>query len=351
MDSKFENGVFRYAVESALNHIIITDTDGKIIFANKSVEIITGFTHQEIIGNNPKLWGKQMDTVFYKKLWQTIKKDRKPFEGEIKNKRKNGQLYIAHAVISPILDDKNNLLGFIGTEEDITKEKEIDQMKTDFISFTAHQLKTPITAIKWSNERILEEKAKLKKSQLKYVKKVEDMSEKLIALIDLLLNITRIESGKINITLEATNLAKLIKNISTEVKQNFPDCKNKIRFVLKGNIQKIVTDSKLVGEVFKNLLTNAYRYSYEKTVIEIGAKKEKDTLLCWVKNQGIGIPKKEQNMIFTKYFRTSYAKEKQISGNGLGLYFVHLIVSSLSGKIWHKSIPRKTTTFYFSIPV
>ena len=112
---------FRIAVESAMNHIIITNTDGKILFANQAVTENTGFGHNEVIGNNPRLWGKQMSKDFYENMWDIIKNKKQPFYGEIINKRKNGQLYTARMVISPIIENKQ-LIGFIGTEDDITEE-------------------------------------------------------------------------------------------------------------------------------------------------------------------------------------------------------------------------------------
>lgn len=115
---------YKLALDSARNHIIITDIDGKILYANKSVEILTGYSAEEVIGQNPRLWGGRMPEEFYGKLWKTIKVDKKVFEGEINNKRKNGELYIAQTTISPIIDNvSSELVGFVGIEEDITDRK------------------------------------------------------------------------------------------------------------------------------------------------------------------------------------------------------------------------------------
>ena len=122
---------YKLAVESSSSHIIICDPDGRILFANKAVENITGYSHEELIGANPRLWGGQMEKDFYRQLWHTIKDEKKTFRGIINNKRKNGQAYVSRVVISPILDDANSLIGFVGLEDDITESVQADQALSD----------------------------------------------------------------------------------------------------------------------------------------------------------------------------------------------------------------------------
>lgn len=116
-----EQDVFFHAVQNAFNHIIITNSDGVILYANQATQRITGHAQQDIIGKTPKLWGGQMRPEFYQKLWKTIKEERRPFIGEVINHRKNGEQYRAHVIISPIPNGgEGTLLGFIGTEEEIS---------------------------------------------------------------------------------------------------------------------------------------------------------------------------------------------------------------------------------------
>lgn len=143
---------FKHAVDASFNHIIITDAEGIILFANKAAEITTGYPSNEMRGHTPSLWGKQMPPEFYAEMWHQIKIEKRPFHGEIRNRRKNGKIYTAIATISPILDDFNEVIGFIGIEEDITEIRELEQMKANFMSTAAHQLKTPLGAMSWNLE-------------------------------------------------------------------------------------------------------------------------------------------------------------------------------------------------------
>lgn len=119
---------FKLIVQNAGEHIIITDKNGKIIFANDAVTRITGYPNAEIIGQYPSLWGKQMPSEFYSMLWNTIAVKKQRFTGEIRNKRKNGEIYIAEADITPILDSNGEVEFFVGIERDVTNERKARQL-------------------------------------------------------------------------------------------------------------------------------------------------------------------------------------------------------------------------------
>ncbi len=118
---------FKQAVDNASSHVIITDPDAKIVYANKAASDITGYSNAEMLGQRPSLWGKQMPVEFYQQMWRQIKTDRKPFKAEVRNKRKNGEIYTALMSISPIIDEKNSLIGFVGLEDDITDQKVVEE--------------------------------------------------------------------------------------------------------------------------------------------------------------------------------------------------------------------------------
>ena len=119
---------FEEAVENTTQHIIITDPDGVIVYANAAVEKTTGYPPEEVMGNTPALWGRQMPREVFDNLWHTIKVEKKSFQGELINKRKDGQLYHVFANISPVVDRNGNVKFFIGMETDISKQKEFEKL-------------------------------------------------------------------------------------------------------------------------------------------------------------------------------------------------------------------------------
>lgn len=115
--------VFRFAIDQAYNQIVITDSNGIIVYANHGLERITGFTPEEVIGSTPKIWGGLMPKSFYIDFWKQIKSEKHVFHGEIKNKRKDGSVYYALITVNPILDYDQVVFGYIATEEEITAYK------------------------------------------------------------------------------------------------------------------------------------------------------------------------------------------------------------------------------------
>lgn len=346
---------FKEAVDYASDHIVITDSEGIILYANDAVEEITGFSAKEAIGQTPALWGKQMSDEFYQEFWKQIKIEKKVYEGEIKNKRKNGEIYYAEIHVSPILDTDKNVKAFVGIERDITKEKEIDKMKTEFVSVASHQLRTPLTGIKWFIEVMRDESisGKLNDEQTKYLKSIETSTERMITLVNDLLNVSRIDTGnKFNIEKQKTDIIKSIKEAVEENKILAKDSQIELKF--QKDFPKKLTlniDPDKMFEVFKNLINNAIKYSSQKDSVEIGIKERSNkSITFFIKDEGLGIPEEAQKRIFQKFFRAQNVLKNQTDGSGLGLYIAKAIIEGHDGEISFESEVDKGTTFYIKLP-
>lgn len=347
---------FQQAVENSSDQIVITDTDGQIVYANQAVEKITGFTKNEIIGKkagSPSLWGGLMDTDFYKKLWDTIKVKHQTFDGEIRNKRKSGEEYYADVKISPILDEESNQpVLFVSIERDITKAKEVDRMKTEFISLASHQLRTPLSAVKWFIEMLLSGDAgELNNEQKSMVENVNTSNERMIDLVNSLLNISRIESGRIIIDPEPTNLSQLVDGVITELQPKINQKKQTIIVSADPHLPEISIDGKLIRNVLINLLTNAIKYSPEESEIIVFISRNNENVIVQVADSGLGIPKSDQDKIFKKFYRAKNVVQQETEGNGLGLYLAKAIIESSQGNIWFKSVENQGTSFFFTLPL
>lgn len=342
---------FKLAVEGTSEHIVITDPKGIILFANKAVEDITGYKQKEIIGKKSSLWGGHMEKKFYKKFWETIKIKKQAFKGEINNIRKNGEHYTAKINVSPILDNQGEVKFFLGIERDITKEKEIDRAKTEFVSLASHQLRTPLSTIKWFSDMLFDGDAgELNKEQKEYISQIQESNKRMIDLVNSLLNVSRIELGRIIIEPEPTNLHELVKRILIELKQQINQKKIKILTNIEKNIPKINIDPKLITEVYSNLIANAVKYTPNKGQISITISSKGDQLISQITDTGYGIQKNEQSKVFKKFFRGTNIKKIDTDGNGLGMYLIKEIIETSGGKIWFESKENKGSTFWFSLP-
>lgn len=359
-----ESEMFKLGVEQAAEHIVITDPDGIILYANRGVERITGFSTQEVVGTKAgKLWSKPMEPAFYEEMWDTIKHKKQIFRGEIQNKRKNGQIYTAMATISPILDSNQQVQFFLGLERDITKEKEVDQAKSEFVSFASHQLRTPLTAVRWYTEMLMNGDAgQLTPEQQKYLTEVDAGNKRMIQLVSALLNVSRIEIGSFAIEPKPTQLAGLITTEVEEARVLAEQKKVSVETQLD-HIDPIAVDQKLMSIVFENLITNAIKYSTEGGHVHITLRKidadttlhdqavPANTIYCEVQDNGIGIPAHQHDKMFSKLFRADNAVMHDTNGNGLGLYITKSIIENSNGHIWFSSQENKGTSFCFWLPL
>lgn len=341
------------ALENASNHIVITDINGIIIYANKGAQNMTGYSRDELIGNTPRLWGGLMPEDFYKNLWKTIKYDKQVFTGEIKNRRKNQEEYWAFARISPIVDTKDTLTGFVASEEDITAIKEIDIAKTEFISIASHQLKTPVAGLSWVTEALDLTSKNMTVQQKGYIKDLATLAQRLSELIEDLLNLSRIEIKSSVITEKQPvefieYIEKFVKEIGlyAVTKQHSIIFNNKITGPLMIELNK-----KALYNVLQNLTSNAINYSPENTAVTINLDQEKDFVKILISNKGPTIPEEEKMHLFTKFYRGESAKKLKSEGTGLGLYICKKILEEMGGSIGFESEKGKDTVFWFTVPI
>ncbi|MBI2037574.1 MAG: PAS domain-containing sensor histidine kinase [Candidatus Magasanikbacteria bacterium] len=345
---------FKLAADTVADHVIITDANGIILYANKAVEIITGYKIEEVVGKKAgQVWGGHMSKKFYENLWHKIKKEKKLFVGELTNYKKDGTPYIAEVRISPILYDGGVVHFFVGIERDVTKIRELDKMRAEFISLASHQLRTPLTAIKWYVEILL--KTKREHQEDGYLRQVYASNERMIKLVNDLLDVSHIESGKkFSVILKIVDLVPVVKDVVEMISVSLRSRQNKGEINLDSGFPKelkLDIDEIKIRQVFQNLIDNAVNYSLDKFKIIVGYKQEGDMAIFYVKDHGLGIPKNQQSRVFEKFFRADNTTAVNTTGTGLGLYIAKAIVERHGGKIWFESEERVGTTFYFSLPL
>ncbi|RJR27355.1 PAS domain S-box protein [candidate division WWE3 bacterium] len=341
------------AIANASDPIVITDPDAKIIYANKAVEYITGYTKSEIIGASPALWGKQMSKEFYENMWYTIKTKKNNYHGLVTNKKKSGTKYIAEVHISPVINEKGDILYFVGIERDVTQLKEADRMKTEFISLASHQLRTPLSTMKWYLEMLMNgDVGKMNKEQNDFIKYINKANERMIELVNSLLNVSKIESGKLMVDPVPTDIVMLIEEVVNEIARKIEEKKIQFSMDVNRSVPKTINlDPKMFRQVVSNLLSNSIKYTPDYGMVSIALYTEDKNLVVQVKDNGYGIPAKDQSKLFTKFHRGENIAKMENDGTGLGLYLVKAILDASEGKLWFESEENKGSTFWVSIPL
>jgi len=333
------------------DHVVITDPNANIIYANKAVEANTGFGLGEVIGHNPAdLWGGHMAPEFYKNMWQTIKVEKKPFVGEVTNKRKDGSEYWQELHISPILDAAGEIKFFIAIEPNITDRKQKEQFREEFISIIGHQLKNPIAAIGWTldlfNLGMLSKEGQMTDEQKQALQTLYEQNRNLSDLIGDLLTLSRVERNKIS--KESFDVSAQIAEIIYAAKKQHPGVD--FSFSKPAEPVNVTADKTLSRQILNNLIFNAAEYSDQKSgKVAVSLEKSGRLVKFSCRDNGIGIAEADRPKIFSRFFRTDNAQKFKTSGTGLGLFIAKLIADSLNWKIYFESELGKGTTFFVDI--
>lgn len=232
------------------------------------------------------------------------------------------------------------------------KLAEANRLKSEFVSIASHQLRTPLTGIKWAiNLLISKEVEHLTEEQLERLEIIKENNQRMINLVNDLLNISRIEEGKLMLKPEKVSLEKIIQEI---IKEYIPLAKAsniKLSFEGEKNLSPILIDAQGVKLVLHNLIDNAIRYNRKEGQVKIRLLKKRVLIRCQIEDNGVGIPSADKKNIFQKFFRSQNALKNQTEGTGLGLFIAKAIIGASKGKIGFQSQEGKGSTFWFELPI
>ncbi len=364
----------RSLVDGLSNGVIVFNKEKRATMINPAARKITGLSAETFNFSDFSKLFKGVD--FESKITETLKEGKPSRIDEVDLGR-----FVYEAVVTPVRDYRKNIVGGALVLHDITHLEEVNRMKTEFVSVVSHQLRTPLTAIKLFTEMLADEEiGELNAQQADYMGNVQESTERMIRLVNDLLNISRLETGRLKIELEPVQMEDFIFDIINEAA---PLAKEKDCGIIfkkpAEKLEKIPIDPVLMRQVVHNLIMNAIQYSPvyiledrdkrdgECDVVvalekeKAGSTREKapaggkkwgeDTILISVKDKGLGIPEESRDRIFEKFFRAGNAYKLRPEGSGLGLYVVKMIVEASGGEIWFESEEGRGTIFYVRIPV
>jgi PAS domain S-box-containing protein len=358
------------AVRNAPVSIVITDLKGIIEYVNPKFSEISGFYIDEVIGKPTSiLKSGRHDNDFYKDLWDKITNG-KEWNGELLNKKKNGELFWESAFISGIKDSENKVIGFMAIKEDITQKKKFeielvkakekaeqnDRLKTAFLHNLSHEIRTPMNAIIGFTELL--KKNNLQQEQKdKYVNIIVDSGNRLLHIMNNLIDISLIDSNQMTLNSEIVDINVFVDQLlvdfnASKLKLIKPQVELKSSFPQEINICKIKTDPIKFRQIWDNLISNSLKYT-DKGFVEIGCiirltSKNKE-IEFYVKDTGIGISESDKDFIFDRFRQADNDVFKD--GLGLGLSLTKSLIELLDGKMKFISTEGTGSTFYFTFPL
>lgn len=274
--------------------------------------------------------------------------------GEQKNiviKRRDGSKMTLHVIAVPIKEDGNTPY-VVAVFDDITEEYEVDRAKTEFVSLASHQLRTPLSTINWYTEMLLaEDVGKVTPDQKSYLEEIYKGNQRMVGLVNALLNVSRIEMGTFAAEVRQIDLVAEANLVLDEFAVMAAQKNIAIVKEFSGTAFFTDADRKMIQIIFQNLISNAVKYTPEGGKVTARMRRESDDrVYIEVSDTGYGIPKNQYDKIFTKLFRADNIVYKDTEGTGLGLYLVKLVVDQLGGKIWFTSEENKGTSFFIILP-
>lgn len=345
-------------LESIGDGVLAIDMTGKILLCNQSAEEILQWKRADILGSHfgsclPLRSGDGRLLPQSEHLIERALRDKCTVRTTPQRTyhcgRKDGVSFPLALTAMPFLIGME-IKGIVVTFRDITEEKRVDRMKSEFISIASHQLRTPLTAIGWYIELLQKEAGeRLSLDQRDYIAQVIDSHHRMVMLVNSLLNVSRIELGRLKIDPEQTDVLRLVADTVKELRPQIEERRLQFKSHLPGKVDAFV-DSRLVQIVLENLLSNAIKYTPTGGAVELRLVLDPEEMRFEVRDTGYGIPRQQQQRIFEKLFRADNVQKTDTVGTGLGLYIAKFSVEAWGGKIWFESDEGHGATFCFTVP-
>jgi PAS domain S-box-containing protein len=336
-------------VESSDDAIISKTLEGIITSWNPGAERLYGYSSKEAIGKKLSIIVTKDQLEEFQEVMEIVKLGQSVDHLETVRVRKDGRLIDVSITVSPLKDTSGEIIGASTIARDISLSKELERRKDAFIGMASHELKTPITTLKAFTQVLQKRFAQINDEvSVRFLDKMHEQVDRLTDLVSDLLDLSRIQSGQLDLDKQNFNLSKLVEDTVENIQNT--SLKHKIEVESAGQ-PELKGDKDRIGQVLTNLLVNAIKYSPKGDKVKVKVIPNGNKVVVSVQDYGIGISKTHQQKIFDRFYRAAGANEKTFPGLGIGLFISAEIVRRHGGNIWVESVKRKGSTFFFSLPL
>lgn len=355
-----------YAVDQSPAAVLITNSSGKIVYANPKCQEISGYAYDEMIGMRPCAFhtpehqpDENHDITKAVKLGKEIK-------GEFISYKKDGSSYWEYVIVSPMKDNKNKITNFIIIKQDVSDQKrfqneliaakekaeEMNRLKSVFLANMSHELRTPMVGILGYAQILRDELTEPDKVEMS--DRLIKSGNRLLTTLESILEFSQLESKQVNMNLTHINITQKINELVDYFSGYISEKKLKLNVNINNNDLCVLADEKLFSRGLKNIIDNAVKFTF-KGEISIETDKVVENNITWgiikISDTGIGISEEKQKIIFEDFRQASEGKDRSFEGNGLGLTISNKIIKMLNGYIKVESLPGEGSLFTVYLPV
>ncbi|MGC8837381.1 MAG: GAF domain-containing protein [Anaerolineae bacterium] len=339
-------------LESIGDGVVFHDPEGKVLLVNAAAARILGSRPETLQGQDvrtllavfeesgQKAMRRAMEAVLQTREPRTVQTTVEPEER------------VVSAHLAPVVTQGGELLGVVTVLRDITREIEADRAKSEFVSTVSHELRTPMTSIKgYTDLLLMGAVGELNPQQHHFLEVIKSNADRLTGLINDLLDISRIETGRLRLDLQPMQVQEVVEEVVGSLRGRAEAKGLRVRVDVPQGLPAVMADRDRITQVVLNLMDNAVRYTPEGGEIAVRVELADEVLLVHVQDTGIGIAPEEQGRIFERFYRSEDARVQETEGTGLGLAIVKSLVEMHGGRVWVESELGKGSTFSFTIPL
>ena len=350
----------RAILESIADGVLVLDHNGRVLLVNPAAEDLLGLEGMALEGEHFRHMLGLGETPVHRDLAQSLYSELRarlePEEGETLTREGSVRLEAGTKVlavnVAPLVVALGGAPGLVAALRDISREAEVERLKNEFISTVSHELRTPMTSIKgYTDLLFLGMAGGLTDAQRSFLRIIKSNADRLTALVNDILDISRIETGRMRLNIEPLALGEIISQVVISFQEQYREKGLRLAWEEPGELAQVRGDEARVTQVLSNLIANAWQYTPEGGRVEVSVHPSGGFLQVDVADNGIGISAEDANRIFDRFFRADHPVVQEAEGTGLGLSIVRMFVEMLGGEIWVESELGAGSRFSFTVPL
>ncbi|HSJ57113.1 MAG TPA: ATP-binding protein, partial [Anaerolineae bacterium] len=350
----------RAILESIADGVLVLDHNGRVLLVNPAAEEMLGFAaialegehFRHMLGLGESQAERDLAQALYRELRLRLEVEGESEQPLATSIRMEAARRVLAVTIAPLIVSLGGPPGLVAAIRDVSREAEVERLKNEFISTVSHELRTPMTSIKgYTDLLFLGMAGGLTDAQRNFLQIIKSNADRLTALVNDILDISRIETGRIRLTIEALDIVDLINGVVASFKEQYREKSMELVWHPPQDLPEVRGDAARVTQVLTNLVANAWHYTRDGGRVGVSARQADGFVQIDVIDTGIGIAPEDCDRIFDRFFRADHPVVQEAGGTGLGLSIVKMFVEMLGGDIWVESQVGVGSTFSFTIPL